>query len=425
VTRGGPDAAPLEEAQMTRKLTAASVKTLKCRHPGGTMYGDSTLPGFAAVVYPSGRIHFRARYSTVDGRRRKVDVGRLGTVTVDEAREAARRILSQANLGEDVAAMRETARQKAAGALTFSTWSKTYLSRRVGRRVRLADTVRYVGLAAERWGGRHLDTITRGDVEALYQEIGAEHPTAANRALAAIGAAFQMAVDEGHLPTNPARKLTKFQENPPRARVLTSVEMSRLVTALQDEDEHTRAAFALLIGSGLRLSEALRARWTDLDAEAGTLRLPRPKSGRVEMVPIPQTTLAVLSRLAHDSEFIVAGMNPKKPRFDLKRAWTRVLTKAKEAEALEREEHGEKADAGFLEDVRVHDLRRSFGLAVARQSGLHVASRLLRHRDVRITAAVYSPFDLDTLRDAVEKRDALAFAPEKKPAGHGGKRSTR
>ncbi len=423
---------------MALKLTAASVRLLKCKiagptsryagtpHPGGTWYADSVLPGFAAVVYTTGRVHFRVRYTTKDGRRRKVDVGRLGRVTVEEAREAARRILARAELGEDTVETREKERATARAAPVFKAWSAVYLSRRHGRRVRLKDTERYIALAVERWGARRLDSITRTDVENLYQEIGTEHAASANRWLSAVGACFTMAVDEGHIVATPARKLVKFTENAPRARVLTAEEMSRLVTAIQEEDEHTRAAFTLLVGSGLRLSEALRARWEDLDAEAGTLRLPRPKSQRVEMIPVPQTTLAVLARLPHDSEFIVAGADPKKPRFDLKRAWRRVLTKAKEEEAHAREERGEKADAGFLEGVHIHDLRRSFGLAVARQSGLHVASRLLRHRDVKITQAAYSPLDLDTLRDAVEKRqDALPFASKKEPAGRAGRRSPR
>src|SRR5450756_697309 len=130
-----------------RKLTAQSVKTLKCRHPGGTWYADSALPGF---------------------------------VTVEEAREAARRILARAELGEDTVEVREKAAAKVRAAVTFKAWSAVYLSRRLGRRIRLKDTARYIALAVERWGGRRLDSITRADVENLYQEIGAEHAASAN-----------------------------------------------------------------------------------------------------------------------------------------------------------------------------------------------------------------------------------------------------
>jgi integrase len=49
-----------------------------------------------------------------------------------------------------------------------------------------------------------------------------------------------------------------------------------------------------------------------------------------------------------------------------------------------------------------HDLCRSFGLEVARHVGVHMASRLLGHSDVRISARVYSPFGLDEQRDAAE-----------------------
>ena len=59
-----------------------------------------------------------------------------------------------------------------------------------------------------------------------------------------------------------------------------------------------------------------------------------------------------------------------------------------------------------LPDVHVHDLRRTFGLHVARRVGIHVASRLLRHSVVRVTQRHYAPLGLDDLREALEVREA-------------------
>jgi integrase len=50
----------------------------------------------------------------------------------------------------------------------------------------------------------------------------------------------------------------------------------------------------------------------------------------------------------------------------------------------------------------IHDLRRTFGARIARTAGLHVAQKLLRHRNITVTASVYAPIDEETLRNAIE-----------------------
>ena len=60
-----------------------------------------------------------------------------------------------------------------------------------------------------------------------------------------------------------------------------------------------------------------------------------------------------------------------------------------------------KATTGIA-DVHIHDLRRTFGLEVAKKAGLHIASKLLRHGDVRITERVYAPLGVEDLREATE-----------------------
>ena len=116
----------------------------------------------------------------------------------------------------------------------------------------------------------------------------------------------------------------------------------------------------------------------------------------------------MLLRLKRVGPFIVLGRNAEKPRADLKKVWSRLCERAK------------------LEDVHVHDVRRTFGLAVAKAAGLHIASKLLRHADVRVTERVYAPLGIEDLRAAVEARAAvLPFASKTKPAGRADKRSTR
>ena len=83
--------------------------------------------------------------------------------------------------------------------------------------------------------------------------------------------------------------------------------------------------------------------------------------------------------------WLIPGRNPKNHREDLRRPWKDVRDKAK------------------VEDVTIHDLRRTYGLHAARSAGLHVASKLLRHSSIRITEQVYAPLGIDELRKASEK----------------------
>ncbi|MCL4810812.1 MAG: site-specific integrase, partial [Thermoanaerobaculia bacterium] len=226
-------------------------------------------------------------------------------------------------------------------------------------------------------------------------------PTTANRWTGAVRACFSAAIRAGHLSMNPARGHTPLLEAAPRARVLSPDEMERFLRALEAEpDVHVRAGFRLLVETGARLSEVLRARWADVDLDAGLWRIPSPKSGHPQVVPLGSRTVAMLARLSRKGPYVVAGRKAEEPRADLKKPWERLRTEA------------------ALGDVRIHDIRRSFGLEVAKKAGLHVASKLLRHSSIKVTEAAYAPLGLDELREAVEKRaDVLPFPEQKKSAG--------
>jgi len=225
-------------------------------------------------------------------------------------------------------------------------------------------------------------------VSRLVQRYGEKHPTAANRLLASVRACLQAAWRLDKIPSNPAMKVRPFRENPPRQRTLSDEELQRVLKALAEwPDAHERAAFTLLIETGARLSEVLRARWADVDLEASEWRIPSLKAGHPQLVPLAGSTVAMLRRQPRLGALVIPGRgHMDKPRYDLKSAW----------EAL-------RAAAG-VPDVHVHDLRRSFGLRVARAAGLHVASKLLRHSDIRVTEAVYAPLGIDELRKATEQQ---------------------
>ena len=95
------------------KLTQSAVKGLGSRLSDYVQWCGE-LPGFGCRVRPSGAKSFVAQYR-IGGRRgvtRKVTIGSYGKLTVEEARAEAKRILRNAELGNDEAAERAKQRKE-------------------------------------------------------------------------------------------------------------------------------------------------------------------------------------------------------------------------------------------------------------------------------------------------------------------------
>ena len=60
------------------------------------MAGEGALLGFGVAIHPTGRRVFVVRYLTKDGLDRRMVLGKVGILTVDEARREARKILVEA-----------------------------------------------------------------------------------------------------------------------------------------------------------------------------------------------------------------------------------------------------------------------------------------------------------------------------------------
>jgi integrase len=375
------------------KFTKRNLDTIPPGPPKGTWHvesGPDKLTGFFVVAFPSSKV-FYVRYRAAGGIRRVVKVGEYGVLTVDQARTKAREILASATLGSDPAADA----QKRRGMPSFQKWTEAYLERIDKKKKSPREDHRFLKVAAKKWRAIPLNEVTRLDVVALHQELGRKHPTAANRWLASVRACLSAAVKDGLLAANPALLIEHHREAPPRARVLSDPELAAVVKAIMaEEDEHARAALRLLVETGARLSEVLRAKWEDVDLDAGSWRIPSPKADTPQMVPLNSPTVAFLRRLPHidGSPYICPGRFSDRPRADLRDAWDRVKARAASSAPT------------IMNDLRVHDVRRTFGLAVARKAGLHVASKLLRHSDIRVTEKVYTPLGFEELRDAVEAR---------------------
>lgn len=370
------------------KLTKRAMESLQAERPQGSRVFDTDLRGFGVWVYPSGKKTFFIYYGP-EGKRRTYKIGPYGVYTVEQAREAAAALLRSVAEGHDP----RTLRKAKESAPTFEQWMQTYIGIIKPRNRTWPESERYLKIAKEHWGDKPLDSLTVEDVERVFLLMKERGSVTANRFLTALRACLQTAWRREKMIQNPAMKVKHLPENPPRSRVLSDEELQRVLVAVAElKDPYVRAAFTILIQTGARRSEVLRAKWADFDLKSKLWRIPRPKSGRPQVMPLADSTVALLRDLPRlkGCSFVIPGRRGKKSppvdkgRFNLNRPWEDIQKKAK------------------IPDVHIHDLRRTFGLHVARKAGLHVASKLLRHSAIAVTERVYVPLGLDELRKAME-----------------------
>ncbi|MEW6364440.1 MAG: tyrosine-type recombinase/integrase [Acidobacteriota bacterium] len=235
--------------------------------------------------------------------------------------------------------------------------------------------------------------VTRFDVDRLHQGLR-ETPYEANRVLALLSKMFNLAERWGLRTdgTNPCRHIERFREHP-RNRILSGDEPSRLGKALDEAVQQNLAvpsavtAIKILLLTGARLGEILRLRWDQVDFEHSCLRLPDSKTG-TKTIPLGGAALQVLRAATRfeGNPHVIWGSKEGAHLTDLEKPWRRI-----------------RAAAG-MKDVRLHDLRRTFGsLGAVRGMGLKVVGELLGHRDSQTTARYYSVVPSDPIKDAAER----------------------
>jgi integrase len=364
---------------MKTKLDRKALERLRTQGHGRERIFDARTTGFFARRTQNGQVIFGVRLGPRRARR-DITIGPLGPFTLETARAEAERLIAEERLGKDPAG----ARAKERAALTFGEWAAMYLEHIQGAKRAVRQDRAYLGQAAALWGKMPVDRVTADDVTRFFQGLRGRRTTA-NRWLASVRACFSEAWRRGLVPENPAMRVRPLPENPPRQRVLSMEELERLLGAVATlADPHSRLALTLLIDTGARLSEVLRAKWEDFDLSTGRWSLKTTKAGRPTTKTLPASTLQALLNTPRIGPYVVAGRDGTKPRSDLNRPWRTVCAKA------------------GLHDVHIHDIRRTFGLEVFRRFGVGAAAKALGHSSPQVTAKVYAPLQADDERAITE-----------------------
>ena len=324
---------------------------------------DRDLKGFGLRVQPTGEKSYVMKYRPGGGRKaptRRVTLGRVGTITPDEARKLAKVKLGFVAHGLDPAAVKAAER----GALTLKELADLFLSEHVEAKRKPATGSHYRDILQRivlpELGTRQGEKVTTADLARLHVRMK-KRPYQANRMLAVVGSLYAFAGKRKLVPGgfNPVRGIDKYPEKG-RERFLSGQELARLGNALREAEtigipwqvdttkptakhvpkeknrrtligKHAAAAIRLLIFTGARLREILHLRWEDVDLERGLLALPDSKTGKKAIV-LNAPAMTVLAGLPHVGAYVIAGQDAgtekEKPRADLNKPWRSVAKRA-------------------------------------------------------------------------------------------------
>jgi integrase len=359
---------------MRKQLTAKLIENLQPRTDRRYEVRDLLLPGFGVRVSVNGGKSWFA-VARVKGRQVRHTIGNYPTVTLAEAREAARLILKDIQLGLYAPAKATPEVAPPTLGQMISLFIEIYAKPKNRGWAAVQSTFKKFNSLNDMPIGH----VTRADVVKVLDGIAANGtPIAANRAMSAIKKLFAWSLDRGAISVHPLVGLRKPGIERSRDRVLTDEELKSFWSATEELGFPFGPAFQLMALTGQRRGEVAAMQWSQVDLENAVWTIPASiaKNGRAHQVPLSGIALGIIEAfprfVGSDLVFTTTGTSPisgfgrAKDRLDF------------------------SMQAG---EWRLHDLRRTVASGMARLGvAPHVIEKVLNHVSGQISgvAAVYT-----------------------------------
>jgi integrase len=393
---------------MPTKLDERAVKSAAPPAKGAISIWDSEVRGFGLRVYaptrrnPEGAKAFFVNYRAL-GVERRLTIGEYPTWSALAARTEAKALRKRIYQGEDPARERREARD----APTVKDLAERYRAEHLPRKAlssRKADWAMIEREILPVLGERKVADIHFGDMDALHKAITARgNPVRANRVLSVASKMFALSLKpmagenepwRDARQGNPCRGVERNSEQG-RERFFSSAELADLSDALAEHQTPAADCLRLIMMSGCRPGEAMRAAWQQFDVEPGNwVRAASvTKQRKMHRAPLSPAAIELIAKLRSkrdgDCEFVFPGRIKGQPLRELRGVWDDVTRRA------------------GLEGARIYDLRHTFAsIGAGGGLSLQIIGRLLGHTVGRTTER-YAHLADDPLKEAVGKIGAV------------------
>jgi integrase len=356
-------------------------------------------------AYPGGGKSFFLDYR-IDGRQRRITIGPFPRWSAEAARERAKELRKLIDRGHDPAGNKRERREAPTVQDLIDRYIEDHLPKRSADKARIADEKRMLGEI-----GKHLGKHTKivdvhgGDIAEMHRRIsesvgrgGKPRKVRANRVLTVCSKMFSLSLVPRAGETlpwrnavlgNPCRGIERNHEEG-RERYFSQAELAAISDALAEYPGVAADCVRLIMLTGCRPSEAMKATWSEFDSEPGYWIKPSAhvKQRKTHKLPLSPAAIELIHRLrkTRRGEWVFPGDKPGEHLAALWHVW-----------------HFVRGRTGLGKDARLYDLRHTFA-SVGAGGGLSlpIIGRLLGHTQTRTTQR-YAHIADDPLREAAEK----------------------
>lgn len=401
---------------MKAKITQKLINSLKPEEKHYRVF-DTDQPGFFIRVQPTGHMAYMVSWA----RNRERSLGRVGTLTLAQARTEAARYLADAHEHGEPLAVTQGRRGTATPSLrefvddTYLPWFKAHHKG-------IEKTTHSLATNFEPIMSQRIDAITGRDLEQLrtaWLNSGNKASTA-NRKMGAISGVFSRAVDWEYLPSSPLDKIKPLKvDTKGQVRYLSKDETRNLRNALEVREhraclerdsanqwrternkvlfpdlkklafsDHLKPMILVSLNTGMRRGELFSLTWPMVNFQTKTITIGGDTAKTSETRHIPMnaeafSTLKAWKDQSGESAFVFPGLEGGRME-DVKSAWLKLLQEA--------------CISGF----RWHDMRHDFASRLVMAGvPLNTVRDLLGHTDIKMTLR-YAHLAPDVKAAAVE-----------------------
>ncbi len=401
-------------------IVEKTIKQLLTPETGSPIVWDATVRGFGVRTTATGVKSFILDYR-FKGRQRRYTIGQHPELSVVAARAEAEDLRKRIRDGHDP--MEE--RNKSRGEPTLADLTDEYLEDAKNRKRATSlrnDKSMIDKIICPKLGRLRLEAVTERDIATLHASLK-KTPYRANRVLALLSSVFNFGMRRKWTTMNPARGIEKFAESK-RERWLTIEELQEFKEALDRyKDQNASNALRLLMLTGSREAEVLKAEWEQFDLTRGVWTKPshNTKQKKVEHIPLSGPALKLLVTMVPEDATgpLFPGKSAEKnggARVSLRRPWIQACKAAGLVEEIQFE--GKRGPRiRYRPTVRVHDLRHNFASHLASNGiSLQIVGKLLGHTQASTTMR-YAHLQDEALRSATNKFGTIFTRAKVKSAG--------
>lgn len=306
------------------KLSESVIEEIQFLPKGNSfqVHWDEGLPGFGLRVYESGAKSFIVKYR-IQGRQFVDSLGPFGLISLEQARESARRTLIRAY--NDRVGVPDNER-------LIAEVCNEYIVRFA--RENVPDCVAEENLCTlylkPTWGDRPVSSLRKAEVVALLDTVSGISVELANGLKLLISRIWECATSWGYIDEaikNPTLGISDVLPQPEACSPGSEVE--RIFSALAAEPNYfARAAVLVLLFSSLHKEEVIQAKWEQIDWHSKTISVERwgNKRKRLFVMPLSEPALTILEAMPKHpgNPFVFCGKERCKPIDNFDDRWERI-----------------------------------------------------------------------------------------------------